>query len=163
MSTPSFPPTLTSPPPATSTAITDALYRAVLAIDTNDTALFDSAFTTSQPPAFTMFGTTHTGLDDIKTNVYNGVAKLDTTHYLSNVRVNMVDGEDGKEAKVTASAQAYHYRTGEGVDTGKTDRLVSGSLYEVDIVREEGNKGWRVKSWAMKVIWLEGDMAVITG
>lgn len=162
MANPQFPPTLQSPEPATATAITDALYRAVLAIDTNDSSLFDSAFTTSQPPTFTMFGTTHTGLDAIKTNVYDGVAKLDTTHYISNVRVNMADGGEGKEAKVTASALAYHYRPGEGVDTGKTERLLSGSLYELEVVREEGGE-WRVKSWAMKVIWLEGDMKVITG
>ena len=150
--------------PATTILITDALHRAVLALDTNDLPLWTSAFTTATPPSFTMFNTTHTG--PAVQDIFYKVNALDTTHFISNVRVSGVAGGGGIEdaevtrAKLTASAQAFHYRPGEGVDVAKTERLVSGSLYELEVVRE-GDGVWRIERWEMRVVWLEGTMDVM--
>ncbi|ETN45961.1 uncharacterized protein HMPREF1541_00143 [Cyphellophora europaea CBS 101466] len=157
----SMPSQITPPSPSDAAAITDALYRAVLGIDTNDLSLFKSAFVTDGSASATMMGTTHSGTDAIIANVFRSVGPLDTTHFVSNVRVNARDAGEGK-AKIYASAQAFHYRPGEGVDPSKTERLVSGGLYDVDVKRQWDGT-WRVQHWGIRFVWLEGNMAVITG
>ncbi|PWY90100.1 hypothetical protein BO70DRAFT_426487 [Aspergillus heteromorphus CBS 117.55] len=152
----SFPTSLSSLPQRE--AIVDALYRCVLAFDTADLPLLESAF---YPDAtFDMNGAVMAGVPAIRTGCYDKVSKLDTTHFLSNVRVNLVEGEN--KAKVTASALAQHYRPGQGNEPGAT-RLMSGSLYFVDVEKDESDGGlWKVRSWKMKLVWTEGDWGVMT-
>lgn len=144
-------------------AITDALYRCVLSFDTADLTLFESAFTADA--TLDLNGNVMSGIPAIRAGCYDTVSKLDTTHFLTNVRVNAKQSDpdpDPSEAFVTASALAYHYRTGEG-NVPNAPSLLSGSLYFVDVVRDADSGLWKVKNWKMKLVWTEGDWGVMTG
>ncbi|CAG8907094.1 unnamed protein product [Penicillium egyptiacum] len=91
-------------------AIADVLYRCVLGLDTNDMALFDSSFTSTA--TFSINGKVSSGLPAIHTNCFEVVSKLDTTHFVTNIRINIADS--GVKAAATASALAQHYRGGKG-------------------------------------------------
>ncbi|PYH92968.1 hypothetical protein BO71DRAFT_400126 [Aspergillus ellipticus CBS 707.79] len=140
-------------------AIVDSLYRCVLGFDTADTNLFDSAF--HQDATFEINDQVMTGLSAIHTGCYDNVSKLDTTHFLSNIRVTLTDGSETK-ATVTASALAQHYRPGQGNEPD-TSRLLSGSLYFVGVEKDEKEGLWKIRSFKMKLVWTEGDWGVITG
>ena len=139
-------------------AITDALYRCVLGLDTNDRALFDSAFT--QDASFDLNGSVMSGLDAIHTGCYDSISKLDTTHFISNVRVNVQEGDS--TASMTTSALAQHYRHKQGTEAGAT-RLLTGSLYFIELVRADKDGLWKMKNWKLQLVWAEGDWGVMTG
>ncbi|PYH48910.1 nuclear transport factor 2 family protein [Aspergillus saccharolyticus JOP 1030-1] len=154
----SFPTTLPSLP--LREAIVDAVYRFVLSFDTADLALFESAF---YPDAvFELKDKVMNGIPAIRAGCYDNVSKLDTTHFVTNVRVNLPDSSETK-ASVTASALAQHYRTGQGNEPGAT-RLTSGSLYFVEVEKDDGSDGlWKIRRFKMKIVWTEGDWGVLTG
>ncbi|OOF91940.1 hypothetical protein ASPCADRAFT_210834 [Aspergillus carbonarius ITEM 5010] len=155
----SIPITLQAPSLDAREAIVDALYRTVLSFDTGDVALFNSAF---YPDAtFTLGDNVMKGRQSIHDNSFVNIAKLDTTHFINNVRVSLVDGTENK-ATITASALAQHYRAGEGNKPDAT-RLMSGALYFVDVEKDEGDGLWKVRNWVMKLVWTEGDWAVLKG
>ncbi|KAI1077423.1 hypothetical protein F5B20DRAFT_552511 [Whalleya microplaca] len=139
-------------------AIIDAIYRTVVGLDTNDQALFQSSFI--QDAVFDLNGTIMTGLDAIDAEVYTSISKLDTTHFITNFRVQQAEG--AATASVTAHALAQHYRGGTGLK-GDAPRLLAGSLYQVDVVRDEKEDLWKVKNWKMQTIWAEGDWTILTG
>lgn len=141
-------------------AITDAVYRCVLGLDTDDKALFDSAFTPDA--SFDLNGNVMSGLDAIHTGCYDSVSKLDTTHFISNVRVNVRDDGDSTTASMTASALAQHYRRKQGTEAGAT-RLLTGSLYFLELVKDGEDGLWKIKHWKLQLVWTEGDWGVMTG
>ncbi|KAA8650681.1 hypothetical protein EYZ11_003461 [Aspergillus tanneri] len=140
-------------------AIVDAVNRAVLSFDANDLSLFESAF--FEDAIFDFNGTVMTGRTAIREGCYDNVSKLDTTHFLSNVRINL-PSESSPTATVTASALAQHFRTGQG-NQPDTTRLTSGSLYFVDVSQDDASGLWKIKKWTMKLVWTEGDWGVMTG
>ncbi|KAE8392581.1 hypothetical protein BDV23DRAFT_151073 [Aspergillus alliaceus] len=156
-SLPSLPATL-SPALSGRDAIADALYRCVLGLDTNDLALFDSAFTPTA--TFSINGQVSEGLPAIHTDCFITIAKLDTTHFLSNIRINIAD--DGTKASATASALSQHYRAGKGLQPGQP-RFLAGSLYYVDLVKEEANDLWKIETFKLQSTWAEGDWGVMAG
>ncbi|MCJ1325075.1 hypothetical protein MMC10_001737 [Thelotrema lepadinum] len=138
-------------------AIIDAIYRVHTALDQADLALFDSAFT---PDAvFDLSGRVLSGLDAIHDGCYNKISKLDTTHFASNIRVNVEDGDS--KASLTASALGQHYREGEGDQEGTT-RILAGGLYNIDLVKDDADGLWKIKYWKLKRVWSEGDWSVMT-
>ncbi|KAI1372025.1 SnoaL-like domain-containing protein [Hypoxylon crocopeplum] len=139
-------------------SIADALYRCVLAFDMADDTLFESSFV---PEAnFDLNGRVMSGVKAIRTDCYDKVSKLDTTHFMSNVRVNYKDGES--TATLSASALAQHYRAGQGMQPDTT-HFLSGSLYFLDLVKDDKEDLWKIKNWKAKIIWTEGDYGVLTG
>lgn len=149
-------PTSLTPALSDRDAISDAVIRACLAIDTDDESLFQSAFT--QDAIFEIESRPiMKGYAAIKTDCFDVVAKLDTTHFLSNMRVNIESG--GSAAKLTCSAHSFHYRKGEGV-VPDAPKWVGGTLYFCDLVKEEAG-GWKISNWYLKPIWLEGDISVM--
>lgn len=139
-------------------AVADALYRAVLAFDTDDQALLDSAL--ALDAVFDLDGRIMNGLDAIHSECFATVSKLDTTHFISNVRINVVEG--ASEASMTASALSQHFRPGAGKTPGATN-LMAGSLYFIDLVKDEVDGLWKMKNWKMKLIWSNGDWGVMSG
>lgn len=148
--------------------IVDALYRAVLGLDLNDLSLFTSAFSPDASTTFSMTfpngqNVTHASVATIIQEIFEGIGPLDTTHFLTNVRVHgPTAGAGGARARVSSSALAQHFRPREGGNVsleGRTN-LMSGSLYDVELKEEDGL--WRITNWAMRVIWLEGDMGVLS-
>ncbi|KUI60990.1 hypothetical protein VP1G_08205 [Cytospora mali] len=90
-------------------AIADALYRAVLAFDHADEALLLSAVT--EDLSAEIRDSSAKGIQEFKAMVFDRVSKLDTTHFLSKMRVTV---ESATEAKATCSAMAQHIRPSKG-------------------------------------------------
>nr|RBQ83582.1 hypothetical protein FVER53263_13987 [Fusarium verticillioides] len=136
-------------------AISDALYRAVLAFDHADEALLLSAITEDIDAE--MPGSTARGIAEFKAAVFDRVSKLDTTHFLSNVRINITSS---RTATATCSALAQHVRPGEGVDPSSA-KFTSGAFYACDMVKI--GDLWKMKTWKANIIWLDGDPTVLAG
>ena len=79
---------------------------------------------------------------------------MDTTHIISNVRVDIKDG--ASTASLTAKAIAQHCPPDKG---GEPDSLylMTGAMYFIDLVKNEGDGLWKAKKWVMKLIWRQGD------
>ncbi|PYI20268.1 hypothetical protein BO99DRAFT_401896 [Aspergillus violaceofuscus CBS 115571] len=155
---PNIPTFLPKIPPQTKDAIIDPVYRALLAIDAANPALFASAI--HEAARFSLNGRLLEGADAITTHVYDTVSKIETTHHLSNLRVIEFDELEGT-ASLVATVLAQHYRPGEGLDASSRG-LLAGGLYFVGVIREEGDdEVWRVKEWSLRVLWREGDEGVM--
>ena len=146
-------------------AIADALYRAVLGIDTNDLPLFKSACVDLKDFTFAINNSEMagemTGEDFVLGKMFNSVGPMDTTHTISNIRID-VRGEEAEEASMTCHAVAQHYRKGEGPDPS-TKKLVSGGIYDVELVKDGSDGLWKMKRWALNLVWREGDAEVMAG
>ncbi|KAH8803489.1 hypothetical protein F5884DRAFT_508341 [Xylogone sp. PMI_703] len=151
-------PAALSPPLNDRDAISDALYRCVLGFDTGDAALFDSAF--ALDASFSINGRLSEGLPAIHRDCFDVIAKLDTTHFITNIRINIID--NGSKASLTASALSQHYREGKGLEANET-RLLAGSLYRIELVKAADDKLWKIQDLKMKSTWAEGDWGVLTG
>jgi hypothetical protein len=92
-------------------AITDALYRAIIGFDSNDIAIFNSAFS-GEDVEFVFKGTPISGLDAVRTQFPDFVGPMDTMHMISNVRVEVKDG--ASTASLNAYALAQHCPPGRG-------------------------------------------------
>lgn len=154
MSVPSLPITL-KPDLNGREAIADAVYRGVLSFDLQDEALFKSSLTSDA--ILELNGTVMNDLEAITAQCYDPVSKLDTTHFVTNMRINILE-EDSK-AEVTCSALAQHYRDGEGMEPGTVPLLV-GSLYWLDLIKDHEDGLWKIKHWKLKSTWGQGDWGV---
>ena len=134
-------------------AAIDALYRCINGLDLADEQLFRSAFTTDAK--FTIQGKTSDGLDAVMADIYQNISRLDTTHFVTNVRVNI----DGPRAQLTATILAQHYTMGMGMQDAP--RLLAGAFYDVDLVQQEDEAQWKINDWKVKPVWTEGDVAVV--
>lgn len=139
-------------------AIVDALHRATIGIDTNDVALFDSAWINKDDAIFEMNGTATQGLDAIHSSIFARIGPMDTTHFTSNFRINAQEGAD--TASFSAYALNQHYREGEGM-VPDAKRLLAGSMYWVDVTKEANTGLWKMKKWSLKLIWVEGDLSIV--
>lgn len=136
-------------------AIADAIHRGVLAFDLNDEALLLSAIT--EDMAFEMPGTSSSGIQELKAAVFDRVAKLDTTHIVSNMRISI---ESATTAKATCSVMAQHVRAGQGLEPG-SNKYLAGGFYLCEMVKV--GDLWKVKSWKVNIVWVNGDPTVMTG
>ncbi|KGO47386.1 hypothetical protein PEX1_005070 [Penicillium expansum] len=138
-------------------AITDTLYRCVLGLDNNDSTLFDSAFTSTA--TFSINGKVSSGLPAIHTDCFDVISKLDTTHFVTNIRINIADS--GVKAAATASALAQHYGGGKGLQPDQP-RLLAGALYYADFAKDEESGLWKIEAFKMTTSWAEGDWGVMS-
>ncbi|RFU33896.1 hypothetical protein B7463_g2404, partial [Scytalidium lignicola] len=136
-------------------AVADALYRAVLAFDHADESLLLTALT--EDVAAEMPGSSAKGIPEFKAAVFDRVSKLDTTHFLSNVRVSI---ESATTAKASASAIAQHVRPGKGLEPGP-NKFTSGGLYLCELVKV--GELWKIKDWKANIVWIDGDPSVMAG
>ncbi|PLB54052.1 hypothetical protein P170DRAFT_504876 [Aspergillus steynii IBT 23096] len=156
---PNLPPSL-SPALTGREAISDAVFRFVQALDTSDLALFDSVFMPES--TFEINGRLIEGLPALHTDCFEAISKLDTTHFVTNIRINIADS--ATEASLTASALSQHYGGGKGMQPDQK-RLLVGSLYYVDLVKDSGDENglWKIKAFNMNSTWAEGDWGVLRG
>ena len=105
-----------SPSPSDREAIADTLARFCLGMDTNDVELFDSAFTSDA--FWDLSGKKVNGLDAIhKECYYYNIVRLDTTHMVSNTRINI--DASGETATMTCLYVAWHWPGGQGMHPGE--------------------------------------------
>ncbi|TVY46992.1 hypothetical protein LOCC1_G003599 [Lachnellula occidentalis] len=140
-------------------AIADAVYRAAIASDHHDAALFDSAWA-GEDVSMEIHDDTKKvlqGLSVIRANVLHRVGPMDTTHNISMVRVNYQDG--AVAASLTATSTATHAASGTGRDPNGTKYTVGGE-YSVDLIKDEAGV-WRIKKLALNVVWTTGDASLM--
>lgn len=143
-------PAILNPPLTGRDAVADAVHRVLLGCDTNNRELFESAIT--ENGAFILDDHTIQGHEDLMSQVFDRVAKLETTHTLTNTRINI----DGSKAILTATVLAQHYR-------GGTDHWLVGGLYLVNLVREDTDvELWKIETWKIQRIWGNGDPSVVS-
>lgn len=142
-------------------AIADALYRAAIASDHHDIALFESAFAGEDVSMEIHDDQKRVleGLTMIRTIVLNRVGPMDTTHNIGMVRVNYQDGAN--TASLTATSTAVHAPPGTGRDPAGPKYTVGGE-YSVDLIKDEAGL-WRIKKVVLHVIWTSGDASVMGG
>ncbi|TKA65072.1 hypothetical protein B0A55_09744 [Friedmanniomyces simplex] len=139
-------------------SIIDAVYRGTLAFDTGDAALLESAMT--DDAVLETGSMALEGMGTISAKLFGLISRLDTTHFVTNLRVDIQDGE--ATAHVTANFLAQHYREGQGVQPDATRYLVGG-VYLIDLVKDEKDGLWKSKHWRVKPTWSEGDRSVMSG
>ncbi|KAF7563275.1 hypothetical protein G7046_g854 [Stylonectria norvegica] len=140
-------------------AIIDALSRALISCDRHDTQLFNSAWA-GEDVVFEIHDGDTKVLPNrslIRTHVLDRVGPMDTTHNVSNVRVDVKDGAD--TAFLTATSLAQHCPSGRGKEPDGPKYLVGGQ-YSLDLVRDEA-KEWRIKKCVLEVIWTQGDASIM--
>ncbi|KAI1667290.1 SnoaL 4 domain containing protein [Pyrenophora tritici-repentis] len=126
--------------------IIDALYQ-----------LWDSAFT--EDAQFELGGRNAEDLKAIHSDIYDGtISRLDTTHHISNISVNVTDGE--REALLSAFFPAYHFRGGTEKELDSPEYTV-GSQYYLELVKNDVDGMWKTKLFRVKSIWSEGDRSVM--
>lgn len=140
-------------------AIADALYRAAIASDHHDAALFDSVWAGEDVEMELHDDKVRAlkGLSMIRTHVFDKVGPMDTTHNISMVRVNYHDGAD--TASLTATSTAQHAAPGTGRDPNGVKYTVGGEYY-VDLKKDDSGL-WRIKKVVLHVIWTTGDPSLM--
>ena len=136
--------------------IADTIIRACLGIDSNNKALWESAWAHS--PEFSMGSSGEgkiQGLEALNKAIFDRVGPMDTQHLITNIRIDVEEGAD--TAHMTAMALAQHYRAGQGREADADFRL-GGAAYDMQVVREDGQ--WKLKSWVGNGIWSQGTRAV---
>ena len=139
-------------------AIADALYRFAAGQDQKDPALFASAFAADArldftQPARRLGAATPTpiqGRDLIVRTIMDTIVHLDTTHTVTNLRVEL----QGERAALRALIEAQHLVHGR-----HEQRLLLKNLYRATAVRD-GTK-WRLGRVVIENVWYEGDATVL--
>ena len=148
---------LPGPPLSTRDAIADTCFTAFAALDHEDEPLLRASCT---PDIYTLIaGKECNGYAELKARVFDNVgAKLDTVHYLTNVRV-AVDTET--TGRVTFTAQAVHCPLGKGYEGRK---FTTGAIYTCEVVKGEGEgQEWKLKKMRSYHVWGDGDASVMGG
>lgn len=141
-------------------AVIDALHRAIAGIDDNNHEMFESAFFKDNEVSFRLGDRVVQGWDAINGYMTTKIFPLHTTHFVTNIRVDLKDGAD--TAYVTAHAIAYHFRP---EDAFKPDGkpYTSAGLYSMDFAKDNSDGLWKMKTWRLKLNWTDGDRNTVMG
>jgi len=148
-----------SPPPTPREAVADALYRCLLGLDTKNLALFESALAEDVRLSFNE--KSMEGMDQLRTYIFDPHAsKLETTHFISNVRVSL--GEGGSTADMSASCMTQHHVIGTSKTAGAPHYL-TGSLLMLELARDDADGLWKIGVFNLADQWGVGDRGVLEG
>lgn len=144
---------LAGPPLTEREAIADVCYRTTASIDHADEELFWSAVT---PDVYAeVAGTTVHSAEELKTKVWDNVTKVDTIHYITNMRISI---DTPTTARVTFTSLAQHCRRGKGFEPGP-NKFTTGAIYNCEIVKVDDL--WKTKKWITNHVWGDGDPSVM--
>jgi SnoaL-like domain len=138
-------------------AVADALHRCVLGIDSNDRDLFASGYLQDESASFVADTDTIQGFNAVN-EAMSKAFLLNTTHFITNIRVELKDGAD--TAYMTAHAIAYHVRPDDAFKPEDTS-YTAGCLYSIDLVKDTTDGLWKIKTWKAKIQWTTGDIKVL--
>jgi hypothetical protein len=137
--------------------ILDALYRFAAGQDLRDKELFRSAWTTDavldfvQPAA--RLGVQlppFTGGDAITDAIMGSLSGLDTTHTVTNPRIEVQEGT----AQLMALVEAQHLPRQD-----HSRNLLLKNIYHCEVVLEQGE--WRIRRMRIENVWMRGDPKVL--
>jgi len=135
-------------------SVIDVLHRAILAFDSADQTLLESALTIDC--TLDLDGFVLHGIDDIIAKCYSPISKLDTTHFASNLRTNF---RNNNKAQLTCSTLAQHFPECKGKEP-HSQNFLGGTMYWLDLVK--GNDSiWRISHWKLHVVWSQGEKSVL--
>jgi len=141
--------------------IGDALHRFAFGLDHNDSAALASAFTEDCIFDFTPAGgklglefPKLSGRDKVVKALMSILGPLDTSHTVSNVRVQM----NGDAATVYACVMAQHFMPGDGPRRGSENALLMNRYY-CQAVRD--GPRWRLQQVRIDNAWAEGDPEIL--
>ncbi|WP_240543036.1 nuclear transport factor 2 family protein [Solihabitans fulvus] len=139
--------------------VVDALYRFGLGQDIRDRELFASSFAVDAEldfrPVATKFGLSFplmTGRESIVDTILGTLASIDTTHVVTNPRVELA----GDTARLTAIVEAQHLPSED-----HSRHLLLKNRYAVDLVRD-GDR-WVMRRVHIDKVWHTGEPAVLFG
>ena len=138
-------------------AVADALHRCVLGLDNNDRDLFESACLKDETATVVAGPNTIQGWGAINESM-SRLFLLVTTHFITNIRVDLKDGTNA--ASMTAHALAYHVRPADALKPEDTS-YTAGCLYFVNLVKDNTDGLWKIKKWEIKIQWTSGDRAIL--
>ncbi|KAJ4363935.1 hypothetical protein N0V83_009388 [Neocucurbitaria cava] len=138
-----LPSKLAGPPLSDREAVADACFRAFASIDHAEESLLKSSCTAD---IYTDIASkVCNGYDELKTKVWENVAtKLDTVHYLTNMRVSV---------DTPTTARGYDPESG---------KFTTGAIYNCDAVKEDDDV-WKLKTMKSSHVWGEGDPSIMAG
>lgn len=156
-------PSITSSNDAGPAGVVDALNRFGLGQDLRRMSgarqLFESAFATDAVldfrPAAAACGLDiplMTGRTAIADTILNPDTHIDTTHVVTNPRVDI----DGSSARLTALVEAYHRPSAD-----HSRHALLKNVYDVSLVRADGL--WQMAYVVIENVWFTGDPQVIVG
>jgi hypothetical protein len=155
----SYPITLSSLTPRE--AITDALLRCFNGIDHNDVTAFESAFVGEDIHlSHSIVPVPFTSLTALKAGLFARVGPMDTSHVLTNVRIDYKDGQDTASMKAFALCQHALPGLGKQPDGAKYATCVD---YTVDVVKGKEDGLWKIYKAVLDVVWTQGDHSVMGG
>ncbi|KAJ5580155.1 uncharacterized protein N7459_006140 [Penicillium hispanicum] len=138
-------------------AITDALYRAVRGFDSNDVEFLNSSFI-GEDVTLVINGESMNDLTTIREGVFARVGPMDTTHTISNIRIEVKDGAE--TASLSAIAVAQHCPPGRGKEPDGP-KFLAGSEYTLDLVLDQATGLWKIKKWILDILWTQGEPSVM--
>ncbi len=147
---------------STREAIADVVYRGVLAFDRNDVALLESAVA-GEDVRFEI----HDGgpevhaadsLTQLRESVFAHVGPMDTTHTVSNMRIDVQD--EAQKASLTAYAVAQHCPPGRGREPDGP-KFMAGGEYAIDLEKDGASGEWKIRKWVLHLVWRQGDASIM--
>ncbi|WP_406284450.1 nuclear transport factor 2 family protein [Embleya sp. NBC_00896] len=139
--------------------ILDALLRFGLGFDLGDRDLFRSAFTADAEFDFRRVAAelgldipVMVGIEAIDAVHFNPDVRLDTTHTVTNARIEIT----GDLARLTALVEAQHLPEGD-----HSRHLLLKNRYAVDLVR--AGAAWAMRRLYVENVWRTGDPKVLIG
>ena len=139
-------------------AVIDALYRFAAGIDLRDKRLLSSALAENAisdfRPAAAKAGFEYPvieGRDIIVAALTASLAKLDTTHSVTNPRVTI----DGDTARLDALVEAQHVSQDD-----HTRSYLMKNRYDVELARKDD--GWVITRNTVDNVWRSGDISVLS-
>ncbi|KAI0409010.1 hypothetical protein F4802DRAFT_308782 [Xylaria palmicola] len=145
-------------------AVTDAVHRVLMGMDRHDTAMANSAFAAGGDDEDFHFElrdgatTVIRGVSTWRRDVLGRIGPMDTTHMISNARVDVEDG--ARTASLRSLVLAQHALPGRGNEVDSPKYLV-GAEYVFDLVKDEGDGLWKIKYWLVDTIWAQGDKSIM--
>ncbi|KAF2429036.1 hypothetical protein EJ08DRAFT_650658 [Tothia fuscella] len=141
-------------------SVTEAVQQMLLALDRDDVELFSAAYA-GEDTVFEMNGTSKTtlnGVSAVVTLVFDLVGPMDSTHMITNIKVDVKDGAN--TAFLSCYVLAQHAAPGKGWDCDSPKYLVGGT-YAIDLVKDEAQGVWKIRKFALEVLWNQGDPSVM--
>lgn len=140
-------------------AIIDSLYRILRGLDRNEIDLFYSAVTDDiEVQVIGDANLSTTGLSSVKAKIFDLVAPMDSSHVISNVRVDVQEGASNATLQCYCSAQHCPPGRGQEPDGPKFLGTVD---YTLELVLDQASGLWKIQKWVLDRLWLQGDPSVM--